>query len=82
MVLRLRIRELVAEKAAQENRKITANSLAEVIGVSPNTIRAYMENKALRPDLRILQKLQDYFECSIEDLFENVEGDDLEWDDL
>lgn len=75
MALRLRIRELMAEKARQEGRKITPKSLAEVIGVAPNTIRAYVEDRAVRPDLRILGKLQDYFECAIEDLFEYVEDD-------
>ncbi len=78
MPLRLRVRELLAEKAEQEGRKITPHSLAEVIGVSDNTIRAYVEDRAVRPDLRILGKLKEYFECSIEDLFEYV--DDFEYE--
>ncbi len=70
MTLRLRIKELMLEKSARDGMKITPHSLAQAIGVSHNTIRAYVNDAAIRPDLRILEKLQDYFACSTDELFE------------
>lgn len=78
MAIRIRITELIVEKRKREGRNIAPGEIARVIGVSHNTIFAYMANSTKSPDLDIPGKLQDYFECSIEDLFEYVKANELE----
>lgn len=76
MALRLRVKELIDEKGKRERKRLTPTDVAREIGVSHNTILGYVEDRVQRPALEILDKLQDYFGCSIEELFEKV--DDLE----
>jgi DNA-binding XRE family transcriptional regulator len=78
MALRMRIKELIKEKSIRDGKRVFASNVAAAIGVSHNTIAAYIDNAVWRPDLRTLDKLQDYFECSIEDLFEKVDEETLE----
>ncbi len=72
MAVQMRIAELIIEKRNKEGRNISPNEIAKAIGVSHNTILSYMQNFTRRPDLDILSKLQAYFECSFEDLFEEI----------
>ena len=78
MAIRMRITELIVERRKREGRNIAPSEIAKAIGVSHNTIFAYMANSTKSPDLEILGKLQHYFECSIEDLFEYIDDDELE----
>lgn len=78
MALRMRIRELLEEKSRRDGRWIAPSEIAKQLGVSHNTIFAYMDNAVWRPDLRTLDKLQDYFGCTIEELFEKVDDEALE----
>lgn len=68
--IKLRINELMAEKSARDKRELTATDVARAIGVSHNTILAYMRGGVQQPNMRVLAKLIDYFDCELADMFE------------
>lgn len=70
MVLKLRIEELIAEKSARDGVELTAHAVSQAIGVSHNTILAYIRGNARQPSLEVLGKLAKYFECEPGELFE------------
>lgn len=55
-------------------REITQAELAEAVGVSRQTINA-IEGDRYDPSLELAFALADYFDCSIEDIFEPGGGD-------
>lgn len=55
--IRLKVGKLMAERG------MSANSVAQAIGVSHNTVLAYANNTVQRPDLGVLMKLLDHFGC-------------------
>lgn len=69
--VKLRIAELINEKAQREGLDISPSHVAKAIGVSHNTILSYIRNEATQPDLRILYKLARYFGCKTGDLFQD-----------
>lgn len=68
--IKLRINELMAEKSARDKVELTATDVARAIGVSHNTILAYIRGGAQQPSMRVLASLIQYFECEPGDLFE------------
>jgi putative transcriptional regulator len=50
-------------------RDLTQRDLAEAVGVSRQTISA-IESGRYDPSLELAFELADYFECSVEDIFE------------
>lgn len=70
----LRIKELIAEKSARDGVELTATDVARAVGVSHNTILAYMRGQAEQPSLKVLSKLVAYFECDPGDLFKKVDS--------
>lgn len=70
MTLRLRVKALIAEKNRRDGTHLSPTDVAAEIGISHNTLIAYMQHKVQRPALEVIEKLQDYFECSMDELFE------------
>lgn len=73
--IKLRINELIAEKEARDGTELSANAIAQAIGVSHNTILSYMRNDGTTIDLRILYKLAQYFGCESRDLFKDLDSE-------
>lgn len=77
-------------KLLRNQKKISQNKLAEIIGVSQQSINKY-ENHNIEPDIATLIKLADYFETSVDflvgrtninHLIEKVEPYDLNSDEM
>lgn len=60
--VRFRLMELMKERNIQQM------ELVEGTGLSYNTIKSYSRNHVMRPDLEIIAKLCEYFECELTDL--------------
>ena len=56
-------------------RKITRKELAEAINVSPTTITKLTKGEHVDVKLSTLEKLCDFFECSIHDILIDVKPD-------
>lgn len=59
-------------KFMRSNKNISQQQLAEVIGISQQSINKY-ENHSVEPDIEILIKLADYFNTSIDFLVGNTD---------
>ncbi len=62
--LKLRLRELLAQREERENRRIRLAELAQASGVSVNVLTPMINNQADRVSLQCLGKLCDYFHCT------------------
>ena len=69
MLIKLRIKELLAVKERRENRKITMRVIAEETGLARNTVMGYINNTVTRLDIPILQIWRDYLGVHTSDLF-------------
>lgn len=67
-VKRLRLREFMERKAQEEGHPISANSIAQAIGVSHNTIIKYMDAEYSEPTYSFVMKLCDYFGCEHDEM--------------
>ncbi len=66
--LKLRLRELLAQREERENRRIRLAELAQATGVSVNVLTPMINNQADRVSLQCLGKLCEYFHCTPADL--------------
>lgn len=62
-------------RVRRAKRDLTQRDLAEAIGVSRQTISA-IESGRYDPSLELAFRFADYFDCSIEDIFESPTHDD------
>lgn len=69
MLIKLRIKELLAIKERRENRKLPIRVIAEETGLARNTVMGYINNTVTRLDLPILQIWRDYLGVHTSDLF-------------
>ena len=59
-------------KLYRENKKMTQNEVADILGVSSATISKY-ESGALEPNIESLKRLAELFEISIDELLNDEE---------
>ncbi|USA43768.1 helix-turn-helix transcriptional regulator [Spongiibacter taiwanensis] len=55
-------------------RKLKVTDVARDTGLHRNTITLLYKETATRVDLEAIDKLCDYFNCDVKDLFERIEG--------
>lgn len=72
MALRLRIRELIEEKAEREQRRLTQDDIARELGISSSVLSRYANGYVSGFKNEVVEKLLDYFEVPIEKLYERV----------
>ena len=76
-IVKTRFRELLAQKARDENRRnIPLAEVARETGVTWKTIRGWDEGQVTRYDAPLLIKLCTYFNCTIGDLLYIELGED------
>ncbi|GIX08025.1 MAG: hypothetical protein KatS3mg115_2428 [Candidatus Poribacteria bacterium] len=68
--MRLRLAELVRQKEAREGRKIRQQEIAEALGISQQQVSVLMRGYNKQVSLQLLDRLADYFEVSVQELFE------------
>ncbi|MGE4548073.1 MAG: helix-turn-helix domain-containing protein [Intestinibacillus sp.] len=69
-IIKLRLRELL------EERNLTRNQLAKMIGEDYQMIDRYYKNAIYRYDSRVLAKICAALNCNVQDLVELAEADD------
>lgn len=52
-----------------ENKGISQNQLAKDTGISVETIRNFKNNKTSRVSFDVLEKICNYLDCGVEDVF-------------
>lgn len=65
-MIKCKLRVLMAVK------EVNQKELSEATGIRPNTISGYVNNTYTTIHKYHLEILCDFFECSVEDIFENV----------
>ena len=66
---KFRLKELIAEKERTTgNGKITYRLLREATGINMNTLTAMANNQMKMVGLSTIDRLTDYFDCSVADL--------------
>lgn len=72
MVLKNRVKILIAEKEIKEGRKLTYRTIAKETGISTSTLTAYVNQKINRFDTPTIEALCKYFSCQPGDLLEYI----------
>jgi putative transcriptional regulator len=73
--MRNRFLILLTDKERRENRRIKQNEIADAIGISPHTVKSWVQNDVTKYEAPIVERICDYFDCDLTDLlyFEMVE---------
>ena len=71
-MLRFKLKELIAEKEFQEQRRVSIGEIAEATGIARSTLSRLLNEPGWNARTRQLDKLCAYFDCRIEDLVEYV----------
>jgi putative transcriptional regulator len=72
MVIRNRVKILIAEKEHHENRKLTYRTISQETGISTSTLTAFMSQKVESYASSTIEKLCQYFNCLPGDIIEYV----------
>lgn len=70
MAIRMRIKELIQEKAHREGRQITQKEVAQYSGVDESMLSRYANGFTTTFKGEVIEKLLDYFNIELEDLFD------------
>jgi len=57
-----------------KGKSVTYKDIADATGLSVNTVERYANNRVVRPDLRIVEKLRKFFGVSLKDFVIDDEG--------
>jgi uncharacterized protein YjbI with pentapeptide repeats len=68
VVIKFRLKELIAIKERKEGRKVTYRDINKATGINLNTITAMANNDMSMVGLSTMERLTDYFNCNIADL--------------
>lgn len=71
-MIRFRLKELIAEKEFKENRVVTLAEVAAATGVHRVTLSKIGNNRGYHTSTEILDKLCEYFGCSVGDVAEHL----------
>ena len=75
-MIRFRLRELMADKAFKENRRITFDEISSETGVNRTSMSKMVNQRGYNTTTDNLDRLCRYFGCSVGELAEYVELDD------
>ena len=76
-MIRILLRERIADKEFQEDRKIKLDELVDATGISKNTLSRMQSIRGYNATTDNLNKLCAYFECEIEELLKYVPDAEL-----
>ncbi len=71
-MIRYRLKELIAQKAFDEDRKITLEQIAEATGISRNTLSRISSTRGYNTSTDVIDRLCDFFDCPVEKVIEHV----------
>lgn len=76
MVIRFRLKELLAEKGFRENRRVTLDEVSKATGIHRTTLSKIANQRGYNTTTDILDRLCHYFKVQLEDLAQHVEIED------
>jgi len=71
-MLRFKIKEMIAKKEFDENRRITIAEVAEAAGIHRMTLSKMINQRGYNSGTENLDRLCDFFACRIEELVEHI----------
>ena len=74
-MIRVRLKEMLTEKAFQEGKSVTMKDVSKATGIHPVTLSKIGKNRGYNPSLDIIDRLCHYFDCDISDLLVRVTDD-------
>lgn len=74
IIIRFKLKELIAQKEFAEDRQITIKEIAEETGINRMTLSKIINHKGYSTVTDNIDKLCIYFDCSVSDLVEIVRG--------
>jgi DNA-binding Xre family transcriptional regulator len=76
--LQNRLLHLITEKERRRGKRITQTEIASAVGVNNHTVAAWLSENfpPTKIDVRVLERLCDYFECDVGDLLYMKEIDE------
>ena len=75
-MLRFKIKEIIAKKEFEEDRRITIAEVAEGAGIHRVTLSRMINKKGLSTSTDHIDKLCRYFNCKVEDIVEYISDEE------
>lgn len=72
-MIRFRLKELIAEKGFQENRRVTLDEVSKETGIHRTTLSKIANQRGYNTTTEILDKLCIYFGVELQDVAQHVE---------
>lgn len=73
-MVRFRLRELMADKGFNEDRRITFEEISKETGIHRTTLTKIANQKGYNAKTEAIDKLCSYFKVSVGELLEHIEG--------
>lgn len=74
-MLRFKIKEMIAKKEFEDDRRITIIEVAEAAGIHRMTLSKMINQRGYNTGTENIDRLCDFFKCKVEDLIEYVSID-------
>jgi len=74
-MIRFRLKELMADKGFEENRRVTLDEVAKATGVHRTTLSKIANQRGYNTTTEILDKLCEFFEVDVGEVAQYVEED-------
>jgi len=71
-MIRFRLKELLAEKGFQENRRVTLDEVSQATGIHRTTLSKIANQRGYNTGTENVDRLCEYFGCQVEDVIEHV----------
>lgn len=75
-MIRFRLKELMADKGFEENRRVTLDEVAKATGVHRTTLSKIANQRGYNTTTEILDKLCEFFEVEVGEVAQYVEEGD------
>lgn len=71
-MIRFRLKELLAEKGFQENRRVTLDEVSQATGIHRTTLSKIANQRGYNTGTENVDRLCEYFGCKVEDVIEYI----------
>jgi len=71
-MIRFRLKELLAEKGFQENRRVTLDEVSQATGIHRTTLSKIANQRGYNTGTENVDRLCEYFGCQVGDVIEHV----------
>lgn len=71
-MIRYKLKELIAQKSFEEDRRVTLDEVAEATGISRNTLSRIANTRGYSTTTDAIDRLCGFFNCEISELMERV----------